>query len=109
MPANRWEGGGRVSGLPESCAGVLSGQDGADDSGAIQHQDVSHARQVGSVKHATHLFLLSATDRVCWLAGLEGGRPPGPAPMCRYQPLCCPSAVSTLKRAVSTLRGKSAA
>src|SRR5215469_14305844 len=38
---------------------------------------------VGSVKHATHLFLVMATDGFVWLAGLEGGRPPGPAPVVR--------------------------
>src|SRR6516165_847680 len=38
---------------------------------------------VGSVKHATHLFLLLATGGIVWLAGLEGERPPGPAPRCQ--------------------------
>src|SRR5262245_50087090 len=36
--------------------------------------------RVGSVDHATHLISRMATGGVLWLAGLEGGRPPGPAP-----------------------------
>src|SRR6266516_2056235 len=36
---------------------------------------------VGSVDHATHLFLsMDVGDGFVWLAGLEGGCPPGPAP-----------------------------
>src|SRR5215813_13883267 len=39
---------------------------------------------VGSVKHAIHLFLLLGYGSgFVWLAGLEGGRPPGPAPVVR--------------------------
>src|SRR5215471_16054403 len=34
--------------------------------------------RIGSVKHATHLFLNELGVWYVWLAGLEGGCPPGP-------------------------------
>src|SRR6516164_6063242 len=38
-------------------------------------------RRIGSVKHATHLISrMGFGDGFVWLAGLEGGCPPGPAP-----------------------------
>src|SRR6266516_3352767 len=47
----------------------------------LQHDGLNMTGRldVGSVDHATHLFLDGFGRVVVWPAGLEGGRPPGPA------------------------------
>src|SRR5262247_3736703 len=56
--------------MPAPCPPELLQHDGLHMTGRLC---------VSSVDHATHLFLDSGVGRVVlWLAGLEGGCPPGP-------------------------------